>query len=392
MTTHATDSSTAHARARLTFASGGWVILLAAIIVTAIAVFALLGVVNGEKPIGDGRDPETYGFDLTSFTLPRESLVGSGNPRDFLRSLDLPATRAGADVAPTNASERVKYAVPTDRVIGVEVNGELRAYPLRLMNVHEIVNDVLGGVPIAVTYSPLCDSAVVFDRRVGGATLEFGVSGLLINNNLVLYDKQVEATGQPGAQPTVQPSLWSQLAFRAVAGGAATRGEKLTIIPGVEVSTWASWFRSYPATTVALPIDGNQRRMKEFDYERYWADGRVNYPLVAIPPATAHDGTIPFRQINPAAAQMIEAGMSEMTMIIAVESVDGWKVLPQPVLQRLVGPPEGLADSAVLGVKAKWRIVPLRGAMIEECDEVLVMIPCRWFAWKAFHPENAVAR
>ncbi|MSR70020.1 MAG: DUF3179 domain-containing protein [Phycisphaerales bacterium] len=363
---------------RLTFAAGGWVIALAALIVAAIIVFALLGVMRGEKPIGDGRDVTTYGFDLTNFTLPRESLAASGNPRDFLRALDLPETRAGAEVAAHNANERMKYAVTTDRVIGVEVNGEVRAYPLQMMNVHEIVNDELGGVPIAVTYSPLCDSAVVFDRRVGGRTLSFGVSGLLINSNLVMYDRPID--------PKDVPSLWSQLAFRAVAGPAALRGESLSIIAGVEVSTWAAWFRGYPQTTVALAADADRRRMKETDYERYWADGRVNYPVVPLQPGSDAQWSIPFAQINPASAPMIEAGMSEMTMVIAVESESGWKVLPQPILQRLVGPPEGFADSSVLGVRALWRVVPQRGATIEESDAVLTTVPCRWFAWQAFHP------
>lgn len=366
---------------RLTFASGGWVLLLAGLIVVAIVAFALQGTLRGEKPIGDGRDPATYGFDLTNLTLPRAGLSASGNPRDFFRASDAPQTRAGSDVAAHNAKERAKYAVTTDRVIGVEVNGAVRAYPLQMMNVHEIVNDELGGVPIAVTYSPLCDSAVVFDRRVNGKTLLFGISGLLFNSNLVMYDRQASATDTP--------SLWSQLAFRAIAGPAATRGEALTVIPGVEVSTWAAWFLSYPQTTVALAVDGDQRRMKETDYERYWADGKVNYPVVELQPARVEQGSIPFAKINPASAQMIEAGMSEMTMVIAVESEGGWKVLPQPILQRLVGPPEGFADSSVLGVRALWRIVPQRGATIEESNGVLTTIPCRWFAWQAFHPFQA---
>jgi phosphatidate phosphatase APP1 len=69
-----------------------------------------------------------------------------------------------SEIAPKNKAERIKYAVSTDRVIGITVNGESRAYPLKLMNVHEVSNDTLGGVPIAVTYSPLCDSAVIFNR------------------------------------------------------------------------------------------------------------------------------------------------------------------------------------------------------------------------------------
>ncbi len=383
MTTPPSQSPT-----RITFAAGGWVILLAVLLVVAIAVFALLGPMRGEKLLGDGRDPATYGFDLSNLSVPRELLVGSGNPRDFLRSIDTPTVIDGSQIAPRNAQERQKYAVSADRVIGITVNGFSRAYPLQLMNVHEVVNDTLGGVPIAVTYSPLCDSAVIFDRTVRGATVKFGVSGLLLNSNLVMYETIDGAVASSDAQQHV-PSLWSQLAFRAIAGPAAASESRLLLMPGTQVCTWAAWLLLHPDTTIIMPADTDKRRMKEMDYERYWYEGKVNFPVADIKVSTIGDRTIPFVEIAPTVAPLLDGGLATMTMVIAVQYPSGWKIIPVETLPKFIDHELFTADSSMLGVRAQWRVVPRRGALIAQVDIMPVMVPCRWFAWQAFHPTTA---
>jgi len=83
--------------------------------------------------------------------------------------------------------------IDTEPVIGLEVHGDARAYPLRILIWHEIANDVVGGVPVAVTYCPLCNAAIVFERRLGDLTLEFGTTGKLRNSDLIMYDRQTES-------------------------------------------------------------------------------------------------------------------------------------------------------------------------------------------------------
>ncbi len=375
-----------HPATRSSLGSARWVIALSIAASLGVAIFALWGPLHGATaPIGNGRDPATYGFDLSNLNVPRELLVGSGQPRDFLQPLDDPKTISGSEVAPRNAAERQKYAVSTDRVVGVIVGGETRAYPLQLLNVHEVVHDTLGGVPIAVTYSPLCDSAVVFDRRVGDRTLRFGISGLLLNNNLVMYDLPPDRNG---ANPT-QPSLWSQLAFRAIAGPAASENAQLTIAPGTQICTWAAWLLLHPETTVALPADGDRRRMKGTDYERYWLDGKVQFPVGTIPLQSPSERSVPFSEIAPTVAPLLVQGLGDMALIVAVRRADGWRVLPVAQLAQLVDPSSMTADSAAIGVRANWRVVPQRGALIAESTsggELPVMVPCRSFAWQAFHP------
>lgn len=123
-----------------------------------------------------------------------------------------------------------------ERVIGVERDGRARAYPLAVLNWHEIVNDDFGG-PLLVTYCPLCGSGLTAERRVGGRETVFGVSGLLWNSDLVMYDRATE-------------SLWSQIMATAIRG--PETGNTLTLVPST-LTTWGAWQESHPETTVLLP-------------------------------------------------------------------------------------------------------------------------------------------
>jgi hypothetical protein len=252
---------------RLRLREGGWVIALALLVAGALLAWALAGVVLGHRPRGDGRTLESYGFDLANLRTDGGTLVASGNPRDFLPALDAPRTMPGFEMQSWNETHRAKLVVSDDRVIGVTLGGRSRAYPVRVMNVHEVCNDTLAGVPIAVTFSPLCDAAVAFDRRVGGRTIEFGVSGLLLDSNLVLHDR------------CDTPSLWSQLGLRAIAGPEAARDARLEQLPGVQLCTWKHWLAAHPDTDVALPAPEDERRMKQFSYSRYLLSPRLEFPV-----------------------------------------------------------------------------------------------------------------
>jgi len=249
---------------RMSFREGGWVIALAALLAAVLVFWAFLGVFVGHHPKGDGHTIESYGFDLTALTTDGGALVASGNPRDFLLALDEPTSIPGFEMLAYNATRRSKYVVTDDRVIGIVVHGAARAYPIQLMNVHEVVNDTLGGVPIVVTFSPLCDSAIAFDRRVHGNTLKFSVSGLLLDSNLVMYDR-----GKI-------PSLWSQMAMKAIAGPAS--GERLQPLPSVQTCTWKHWLATHPNTEVILPAVEDDRRIKGISFSRYLLNPRLDFP------------------------------------------------------------------------------------------------------------------
>ena len=254
---------------KLSFRSGGWVLLLAAVL-TLLAAWPLLRPVlrsPGARAIGDGTHVESYGFDLTNLSVSRTGLAASGLPRDGIPTLDRPTVMPGRDVAQTYRA-RKKYLVPDDEVIGVVQGGEARAYPLRVLNWHEIVNDVLGGKPIAVTYSPLSDGTAVFDGVLDGKAVEFGVSGLLYNSNLVMYDRG-------------DRSLWSQLRAQAIAGVAV--GTPLRILPCAR-TRWGAWLAAYPDTTVLRPDPAYAERYRRDPYGNYVVTGRPRFPVDPMPP------------------------------------------------------------------------------------------------------------
>ena len=118
--------------------------------------------------------------------------------------------------------------------LALEINGDARFYPLSIMTSHEIVNDVVGGLPVAVTYCPLCNSAIVIDRNVDGKVLRFGVSGLLRNSDLVMWDNLTE-------------SLWQQLTGEGLVGEFA--GTQLTFVPS-SIKSYGDFKDRYPAGKV----------------------------------------------------------------------------------------------------------------------------------------------
>lgn len=257
------------------FRSGGW--LLLALLLVCLSTVVFLGgqrLIGGwNRPVGDGSDPSSYGFDLTHLAVDPDLLVSSGQPRDGLRALVDPPVMDAGGARHWRENHRGKYLVPADRVIGVVRNGQARAYPLRVLNWHEIVNDHLGGDPIAVTYNPLCDSAVVFSRRRGEEVMEFGFSGLLYDSNLLLYDRR------PAAGDS---SLWSQLLFRAISG--PRRGAELEVLTS-SVVRWDVWLSAYPDTTVLEPDPRLKHLYKRDPYEPYFGDERLRFPVPPLPHA-----------------------------------------------------------------------------------------------------------
>ena len=152
-----------------------------------------------------------------------------------------------------------------DPVIGVQRAGEARAYPLRLLNWHEVVNDDLDG-PLLVSYCPLCGSALTAVREAGGEETIFGVSGLLYRNDLVMYDRATE-------------SLWAQIAATAIRG--ELTGETLELVPST-LTTWGEWQETAPDTVVLRPPpdsgtigDAGPANYDQYPYGGYRTNSRI---------------------------------------------------------------------------------------------------------------------
>ena len=173
-----------------------------------------------------------------------DHLVSGGPPPDGIPPIDNPKF---ADAA------AVDWLDEQEPVLSLTVAGETRAYPLQVMTWHEIVNDTVGGVPVAVTYCPLCNSGVAFHRQVGERMLDFGTSGMLYADNLVMYDRQTE-------------SLWPQLTGQASVG--ALTGTQLKAIP-MGVVGWAQFLSAHPDALVLTRDTGHTRDYGRNPYAGY---------------------------------------------------------------------------------------------------------------------------
>lgn len=196
-------------------------------------------------PAGKGKRP----FDVTHHSVPINEILGGGPPRDGIPALDAPKF-VSADTAR-------KFLSDKDRVLGVAVAGGAKAYPIRILNWHEIVNDEIHGRPIAVTWCPLCVSGIVYDPVLKGKRLTFGVTGKLYKTSLVMYDRQTE-------------SLWSQILQAAITG--PMTGTKLSMLPA-QHTTWAEWRRQHPDTLVLSPDTGYDRDYGLNPYAEYYEQG-----------------------------------------------------------------------------------------------------------------------
>lgn len=282
----------------LRWRDGGWVLVLAALFGLFVIAIVLVPAFQrmSERPPGDGEDPASYLFALEPSLVPAGDLVAAQFHRDMSDPILAPSVMAADDVAARNEAKRGKVLVSTDPVIGVEIDGDHRAYPLSILKVHEIVNDELGGVPIVVSWNPLCGSAVVYDRRLpDGRVATFGGSGLVLDSNLLFYDRRAPEARSSSPAPAgagatdagVQPggeSLWSQLLGLAVTGPAAEAGHALERVPFV-IAHWADWMARHPATTVLERVPEREDYYKKLSYDRYLASDEMLFPVDPMPGA-----------------------------------------------------------------------------------------------------------
>jgi Protein of unknown function (DUF3179) len=195
-----------------------------------------------------GRDPAFAGdwkTDFSKHTVPLAGFVSGGPGKDGIPALDRPRFESVA--------EADRWIEDKEPVIELVIADEARAYPLQILTWHEIVNDELGGRPVAVTFCPLCNTALVFDRRVDGRLLDFGTTGYLRNSDLVMYDRQTE-------------SWWQQFGGDAVIGELA--GEELEQVPAAIVA-WREFADRHPGARVLSRETGFPRPYGRNPYSGY---------------------------------------------------------------------------------------------------------------------------
>ena len=191
---------------------------------------------------------EGWKTDFSQSKIDFDSIMSGGPPRDGIPSIDAPAFLPASEASGLDAKEPV---------MALEIDGKARAYPLRIMIWHEIVNDTLAGQPIAVTYCPLCNAAIVFDRVIEGSETTFGTTGKLRNSDLIMYDRETD-------------SWWQQFTGEAIAG--SRTGTQLRIIPS-RLESWQSFQERHPGGEVLVPDNPGFRNYGTNPYAGYDSSG-----------------------------------------------------------------------------------------------------------------------
>ena len=350
------------------------------------------------RPVAASAMPPRH-LDVEAFPnalVDRERIVSGGPPPDGIPPIDDPRLEAVAEA---------DWIDPDEAVLALEIDDEARAYPVRVMIWHEIVNDELGGIPVSVTYCPLCSSGIAFDRRLDGALLDFGTSGALYQANLVMYDRQTE-------------SLWTQFDGRAVIGERI--GQELERLPLATVA-WADFARLHPAGTVVSQETGFDRPYGQNPYSSY--EGR-DEPVPGFFNGEA-DSTLPaYERIIG-----LEVGNTAVAVLAGDVAVDGvietvadgvpltvWHVdgLASPLSGQEIGEGERIGATEVFEARVGGEVTSFRASgddtFVDEATgstwnilgeavagpsagEQLTALPhvdTFWFSWATFHVDTTL--
>jgi hypothetical protein len=348
---------------------------------------------------GDAHAQEEWRTDFTKHTVPLEEIVSGGPPKDGIPAIDEPRF-----VSVRQADDWLEDREP---VVVVRHGDDVRAYPYQIMIFHEIVNDEVGGKPLSVTYCPLCNTALVFEREHGDRILDFGTTGRLRLSDLVMYDRQTE-------------SWWQQASGEALVGELA--GDRLALHPAQSTS-WARFKESHPSGRVLSRETGHNRPYGRNPYEGYDtrsgpirsffdrdADNRLP-PMERVAAVTIGDRPVayPFSALSD--RRVIHDVVADQPLVVfwapgTASALDrgriseGRDVGSSGVFRATLGDRGLTFDAADSGrftdrdTGSTWDVTgravsgPLAGSRLEAIPHGDYL----WFAWAAFRPDTEVRR
>ena len=281
------------------------------------------------------------GFDLNNSLVRSEYILESGLPKNARPSIDNPNF--------VRSAQARDFLTDDDLVIGVALNDVAKAYPVKIMNLHEVVNDDFDGTTVAITYSPLCRSAMAFMRDIKSGEKSFASSGLLFNNGILLYDRESQ-------------SLWSQIMARAVTG--TESGNPLELIPSV-ITTFKNWRKLHPGSKIMSLNTGFQMDYTSSPYREYARTQEVKFHV------TRSSDNLPNKEL-----------------VLGVQIGFRTKAYPFSELRKTDGTLEDSFNGRQFTIhyddasSSAW-VTDRRG-------ERLAGTSMYWFAWYAFHPETVV--
>ena len=316
-------------------------------------------------------------YDGIAHEIRIEEIAWGGVVVDGIPALDNPAMTA-ASVA--------SYLNPDDQVFGVEINGDARAYPLRIANWHEMVNDVVGGVPVSLAYCTLCGSGILFDDRIAGQAepFTFGSSGLLYRSNKLMYDRQTD-------------SLWEQFTGRPVVGRLTGSKIELKLLPLI-LSSWSEWRSRHPETRV-LSLETSFRR--DYGpggaYREYFASPDLMFPALVkdhrlrqkdlIFGVRVPGGVKAWPLATLADRAVINDHIGFMDVVVIGDAAGRGARAYEGRGRRFA---RGTSPDEVLAGDVRWRVT--EGALVGPGGESLPRLPghiAYWFAWAGYY-ENTL--
>lgn len=323
-----------------------------------VLIMLLMGLVASAQASAEPAQWRQEGWAKTDFgkTLIKwEEILSGGPPKDGIPSIDKPLFKPLSDI---------RDLAPNEPVISLEIGGDARAYPLRILIWHEIVNDVVGGRPVTITYCPLCNSAIVFDRRVGERLLDFGTTGKLRNSDLVMYDRKTE-------------SWWQQFTGEAIVG--ELLGTELKLVPA-RLESFEEFQARHPQGRVLVPSRSASRS--------YGSNPYVGYDTSARP--FLYKGEMP-RGIEPMARVVVVRADRRKPIIVALNHLRASKTLVVGPIHLAWKPGQASAvDSAQI---AKGRDVGTVEVTLREAGKPPELQPFDVtfaFVAHAFHPDVAI--
>ncbi|MFQ5475799.1 MAG: DUF3179 domain-containing protein [Nitrosopumilus sp.] len=315
--------------------------------------------------------------DGVKHSIPLDKIKGGGPPKDGIPSIDHPVF---ADVSGSH------FVSDSDTVIGLEINGEAKAYPIFILVWHEIVNDKVGGIPVSVTYCPLCYTNQVFERIIDGQEVEFGTSGKLYNSNLLMYDRLTE-------------SYWSQALGMAVKG--ELTGYQLNLIP-FDVITWGDWKALHPDTMVLTTDTGYIRSYATDPYGNYYTEPRIMFPVEHSDDRMhPKEIIIGFNQNNTYKAYkqndiesnvIINDSIGKIPVMLVSLFSENSRVYDRTINDTVLE--FVYVDGKIFDTQtnSEWNYdgLSISGEFAGEQLERMPIEPGFWFEWVAFHPETLV--
>lgn len=281
------------------------------------------------------------GFDLSDTLVPPSEIFWGGVRRDGIPPIHTPKFVAASDVS---------FLREKDRVLGIVRNGVTKAYPIRILDRHEVVNDTFGDEAIVVTYCPLCFSGMAFSAQFADIDLTFGVSGLLYNSDVLLYDYR---TG----------SLWSQILSRAISG--PLKGLAIPAIPAAH-TTWRDWRARHPDTQVLSTDTGFRIDYRTSLYREYQSTGRLMFPV----------------------GQRNKAHRNK-ELVLGIKINGEQKAYP---FKELREHGESSFSDSIGGtdLTIEWLEKEKYARAIDSDGNEIATVIVYWFAWYAFHPGTVV--